>query len=51
MMVVASPAYLAERGTPKTPADIAGHNCLDFCFARIVEGWPFLVASVACGAS
>jgi DNA-binding transcriptional LysR family regulator len=42
MVVVASPAYLAEHGKPKTPADLAGHNCLDFCFTRIVEGWPFL---------
>ena len=42
MVVVAAPAYLAAHGTPKTPAELAGHNCLDFCFARIVEGWPFL---------
>ena len=42
MVVVAAPAYLAAHGTPKTPADLTGHNCLDFCFSRIVEGWPFL---------
>lgn len=42
MVVVASPVYLAAHGAPKTPADLAGHNCLDFCFTRIVEGWPFL---------
>ena len=42
MVVVAAPAYLAAHGTPKTPADLADHNCLDFCFTRIVEGWPFL---------
>ena len=42
MVVVAAPAYLAAHGMPKTPAELAGHNCLDFCFARIVEGWPFL---------
>jgi DNA-binding transcriptional LysR family regulator len=42
MVVVASPAYLDKHGTPKSPADIASHNCLDFCFTRIVEGWPFL---------
>ena len=42
MVVVAAPAYLEKHGTPKTPADIVSHNCLDFCFTRIVEGWPFL---------
>jgi DNA-binding transcriptional LysR family regulator len=41
-VVVAAPAYLAAHGMPKTPAELAGHNCLDFCFTRIVEGWPFL---------
>lgn len=39
--VVASPAYLARHGTPRTPADLAEHNCLDFSFRRIEPGWPF----------
>ncbi len=39
--VVASPAYLARLGTPRTPAELAGHNCLDFNFRRAEPGWPF----------
>ncbi len=41
--VVASPAYLARAGLPQTPADLAGHNCLDFSFRRAEAGWPFRV--------
>jgi DNA-binding transcriptional LysR family regulator len=42
MVVVASPAYLAQNGTPQTPADLARHNLLGFCFSKQFEGWPFL---------
>lgn len=41
LMVVASPAYLARVGTPRTPADLENHNCLAFSYARAVNGWPF----------
>src|SRR5690606_29762470 len=27
-LVVASPAYIAQHGAPRTPADLTGHNCL-----------------------
>ena len=30
MAVCASPDYLARRGTPRTPADLDSHECLDF---------------------
>ena len=29
-VVCASPGYLARRGMPRTPADIADHECLGF---------------------
>lgn len=38
--IVASPAYLARFGTPATPADLAGHNCLGFNFRRANPVWP-----------
>lgn len=42
MVVVASKAYLAARGTPRAPADLAEHECLGFCFIRQAKGWPFI---------
>ncbi|MFE1599289.1 LysR family transcriptional regulator [Methylobacterium sp. ID0610] len=29
-IICAAPAYLAERGTPRCPADLAAHECLNF---------------------
>jgi DNA-binding transcriptional LysR family regulator len=43
MVVVASPGYLKERGTPKTPEDLADHNLLRFGFAKWENGWPFKI--------
>lgn len=40
-VVVAAPSYLARHGTPTTPDDLEGHNCLLFNFRRSIEGWPF----------
>lgn len=40
LMLCASPAYLARRGTPATPADLARHDCLSFGAANIVQ-WRF----------
>jgi DNA-binding transcriptional LysR family regulator len=42
MVIVGSPAYLERHGQPRAPANLDGHNCLDFCFTRLVEGWPLL---------
>ncbi|HEY0236658.1 MAG TPA: LysR family transcriptional regulator [Afipia sp.] len=41
MVVTASASYLKQRGTPRTPSDLAKHNMLGFCFAKQVDGWPF----------
>lgn len=37
-MVVASPAYLVQHGVPRTPDDLAKHNCLSLGQQR---GWVF----------
>jgi len=40
-VIVASPDYLARRGTPKVPEDLHGHDCLGFNFRRDAPTWPF----------
>ena len=39
-ILVASPAYLAAHGRPKTPADLADHECLNYS-SRTVADWTF----------
>jgi DNA-binding transcriptional LysR family regulator len=41
-IAIATPAYLRKRGTPKTPADLADHDCLIYGLRRPV--WEFEVA-------
>lgn len=43
MVLVASPDYLARRGTPKSPDDLDAHDCLRFSFRRTVDSWPFRI--------
>jgi len=43
MVLVASPDYLARRGTPQAPDDLEAHDCLRFSFRRSVDSWPFLL--------
>lgn len=40
-VIVASPAYLAQHGTPHVPEDLHSHNCLNFNFRRAEPTWPF----------
>jgi DNA-binding transcriptional LysR family regulator len=42
MMIAASPAYLATRGTPQTPADLKSHDCLGFSRWQRDDGWDAL---------
>lgn len=39
MVICASPDYLARHGTPRTPADLVRHQCLDFLHWRRVVRW------------
>lgn len=43
MALVASPDYLARRGTPMVPDDLDAHDCLRFSFRRSVDSWPFRI--------
>ena len=40
-VVCASPAYLAARGTPRTPDDLAGHECVIYEGFQTPELWTF----------
>lgn len=40
-VVAASPAYLAAHGTPATPADLAGHDCLHYSYYAGGRTWRF----------
>ena len=40
-IVCAAPAYLPRHGTPATPADLAGHNCILFDQPDYLNHWPF----------
>src|SRR5690606_10453587 len=39
--LLASPAYLAEHGTPRQPADLVRHRCLNFTLSTVWNTWRF----------
>lgn len=41
-MTCASPAYLAARGAPATPADLAAHDCIGFERLHADSSWRFI---------
>jgi len=41
LVVFASPAYLAERGTPLTPDDLLAHDCIAFDALSSGDRWDF----------
>ncbi len=40
-LTAAAPAYLAARGTPRVPADLAGHDCLVYSSVQGDDRWQF----------
>src|SRR6478609_6766506 len=47
-VTVAAPAYLEQRGIPRTPAELALHNCLKFVLPNgTVQEWEFGAGSAA----
>ncbi|MEO1110536.1 MAG: LysR family transcriptional regulator [Pseudomonadota bacterium] len=40
-MLCAAPDYLAHHGTPKSPKDLAGHNCIQFSLSEHATKWTF----------
>jgi DNA-binding transcriptional LysR family regulator len=41
-LLCAAPSYLAERGTPVRPEDLAQHNCLPHVFHELSKEWSFV---------
>ncbi len=38
--MVASPAYIEQRGIPKRVADLASHNLIGFTDSKVLNKWP-----------
>nr|WP_294502840.1 LysR family transcriptional regulator [uncultured Rhodopila sp.] len=40
-VTVAAPTYLARRGRPEHPAELAAHDCFAYAYLRTPGGWPY----------
>jgi len=49
-LVCASPDYLARRGTPRTPQDLAAHDCVTFDTRLVASHWTFAAPATLAGA-
>jgi DNA-binding transcriptional LysR family regulator len=43
--LVAAPSYLARRGTPKHPLQLAEHTCLGYAYLQTPDTWRFTAKS------
>ena len=39
--IVAAPSYIEAHGSPQTPAELTGHNCLIYAGSKLGNHWPF----------
>lgn len=42
MVCCAAPAYVERYGSPRSPEDLRGHNCLTYSYAPAANSWTFL---------
>lgn len=42
MVCCAAPIYIERYGSPRTPEDLRGHNCLTYSYAPAANNWTFL---------
>jgi DNA-binding transcriptional LysR family regulator len=47
-VVCATPGYLVQAGTPASPEDLRGHNCLPFSYSRSNGSWKFTNGASSC---
>jgi DNA-binding transcriptional LysR family regulator len=41
MVACASPGYVKKHGMPRSPADLARHNCLTYAYSSLQNEWHF----------
>lgn len=41
-LICASPAYLSRRGTPRTPAELAAHDCILYAYHAVPTTWRLM---------